>query len=168
MHFEKKKNISSLFFLLSCLDFLFDRTWPTGNPARARYHKVPTRHTRHEFPMQRSSLWWRRFIGALTLTGQIVLFCALPVLRFWFATLWWYSLGRLSTTGAPRVPASGTSGPPKKGVATACCVPATRRPDRRPERNQLSSMPQALPRRRGVDGAHEAHPQGSERLRSCQ
>ncbi|EZA59971.1 hypothetical protein X777_16174 [Ooceraea biroi] len=47
---------------------------------------------------------------------SIVLFCALPVLRFWFATLWWYSLGRLSTTGAPRVPASGTSssGPPKK------------------------------------------------------
>lgn len=48
---------------------------------------------------------------------SIVLFCALPVLRFWFATLWWYSLGRLSTTGAPRVPAtSGTSssGPAKK------------------------------------------------------
>jgi len=44
---------------------------------------------------------------------SIVLFCALPVLRFWFATLWWYSLGRLST-GAPRVPASGTSGPSKK------------------------------------------------------
>ncbi|KYM84109.1 hypothetical protein ALC53_05486 [Atta colombica] len=31
---------------------------------------------------------------------SIVLFCALPVLRFWFATLWWYSLGRLSTQHA--------------------------------------------------------------------
>lgn len=44
---------------------------------------------------------------------SIVLFCALPVLRFWFATLWWYSVGRLLSTG---VPASGSScsGPPKK------------------------------------------------------
>lgn len=48
------------------------------NPARARYHKVPTRHTRHEFPVQRSSLWWRRFNGALTLTGQS--FCSVPCL----------------------------------------------------------------------------------------
>lgn len=66
------------FFWFSYFNFYFDRTWPTGKPAKARYHKVPTRHTRHEFPMQRSSLWWRRFIGALTLTGQS--FCSVPCL----------------------------------------------------------------------------------------
>jgi len=124
-------------------------------------------HTRHEFPVQWSSLWWRRFIGALTLTGQS--FCSVPCLscasgsQLCGGILWVGSLLPVRCVCLlPVLPG------PKKGVATACCVPATRRPDRRPERNQLSSMPQALPRRRGADGAHEAHPQGPERLRSCQ
>lgn len=56
---------------------------------------------------------------------SIVLFCALPVLRFWFATLWWYSLGRLSTTGAPRVclllPVLLLPGPQKRSCNSVLC-----------------------------------------------
>lgn len=80
MYFEKQNFVSffSFIFLFYYFDFCFDRLWPAKNPAKARYHKVPTRHTRHEFPVQKSSLWWRRFIGALTLTGQS--FCSVPCL----------------------------------------------------------------------------------------
>lgn len=78
MYFEKQNFVSFFFFYFYHFDFCFDRFWPAKNPAKARYHKVPTRHTRHEFPVQKSSLWWRRFIGALTLTGQS--FCSVPCL----------------------------------------------------------------------------------------